>query len=314
MSELLPCPFCGGEAIVTHIEAHDHTPALKLVIPGIEPAEDTYWPECPTCGGAKSGSHSQEHAVKAWNTRVGVAPAASIPCADCSNETACINRASCHADSVRSSFKGKREHIPFPPARSAASSAEPFDLKAFQQEAEGWEDVETEQQVHHINGPFASPIPVRVMAEGLGERLATPAAPVAGSDHSPDVGNMVAGSEILREALTGLIEAVRRDSDEGGKGISGYTSARLSDARAAIASAAVGGWQDISTAPKDGLYLIRNDLDEVCPLQSRDGHRVIQNMVGYADWTFGSKATGWMPLPLPRHDRSTSQPDTGEAQ
>ena len=38
----------------------------------------------------------------------------------------------------------------------------------------------------------------------------------------------------LVEALEGLIEAVRRDSDEGGKGISGYTGARLTDAKNAI--------------------------------------------------------------------------------
>jgi hypothetical protein len=41
----------------------------------------------------------------------------------------------------------------------------------------------------------------------------------------------------MREALSGLIEAVRRDADDGGKGISGYTSARLSDARSALAAA-----------------------------------------------------------------------------
>lgn len=45
----------------------------------------------------------------------------------------------------------------------------------------------------------------------------------------------------LCNALAGLVEAVRRDSDEGGKGISGYTSARLSDARAALSSAPAGG-------------------------------------------------------------------------
>jgi hypothetical protein len=41
----------------------------------------------------------------------------------------------------------------------------------------------------------------------------------------------------LLAALEGLVEAIRKDSDEDGKGISGYTSARLSDARAAIARA-----------------------------------------------------------------------------
>ena len=42
--------------------------------------------------------------------------------------------------------------------------------------------------------------------------------------------------QAMRSALAGLIEAVRRDSDEDGKCISGYTSARLSDARAALAA------------------------------------------------------------------------------
>lgn len=38
----------------------------------------------------------------------------------------------------------------------------------------------------------------------------------------------------LKDALLGLIEAVELDSDKGGKGISGYTAARLTDARAAL--------------------------------------------------------------------------------
>ena len=45
-----------------------------------------------------------------------------------------------------------------------------------------------------------------------------------------------ADTQAMRSALAGLIEAVRRDSDEDGKCISGYTSARLSDARAALAA------------------------------------------------------------------------------
>ena len=56
----------------------------------------------------------------------------------------------------------------------------------------------------------------------------------------------------VREALKGLIEAVKRDADEpGGRGISGYTSARLSDARAAI------------DAPADG---VREALKELADL------------------------------------------------
>jgi hypothetical protein len=38
----------------------------------------------------------------------------------------------------------------------------------------------------------------------------------------------------LKDALLGLIEAVELDSDKGGKGISGYTAARLTDARSAM--------------------------------------------------------------------------------
>lgn len=38
----------------------------------------------------------------------------------------------------------------------------------------------------------------------------------------------------LKDALLGLIEAVELDSNKGGKGISGYTAARLTDARAAL--------------------------------------------------------------------------------
>lgn len=40
--------------------------------------------------------------------------------------------------------------------------------------------------------------------------------------------------DALRGALAGLVEAVRRDADEGGKGISGYTGARLADAKAML--------------------------------------------------------------------------------
>jgi hypothetical protein len=45
--------------------------------------------------------------------------------------------------------------------------------------------------------------------------------------------------DTLKDALLGLIEAVELDSDKGGKGISGYTAARLSDARAALGASTV---------------------------------------------------------------------------
>lgn len=58
-------------------------------------------------------------------------------------------------------------------------------------------------------------------------------------------------------------------------------------------------WRPIETAPKDGSYIIANARGEVCPCQSRDGHRIVSNMPGYADWTYGEPATLWTPLPKP---------------
>ena len=59
------------------------------------------------------------------------------------------------------------------------------------------------------------------------------------------------------------------------------------------------GWQDISTAPRDGAYQVTNRLGEVCLCQARDGSRIILNMPGYADWSWPEPATHWRPLPAP---------------
>lgn len=59
-------------------------------------------------------------------------------------------------------------------------------------------------------------------------------------------------------------------------------------------------WLPISTAPKvDGYYMVANDRGQVCPLQRSQGHGIVQNMVGVADWDYGSTATHWRPLPAP---------------
>jgi hypothetical protein len=58
-------------------------------------------------------------------------------------------------------------------------------------------------------------------------------------------------------------------------------------------------WQPIETAPKDGQFILANSRGEVCPCQSRDGHRVVSNMPGYSDWTYGANATHWQPMPAP---------------
>ncbi len=69
MSELLPCPFCGGEA-----ELHDGV----VIIPVIDESgayidadvEDTpAWVECAACGAATDGVDSADEAIAAWNRR-----------------------------------------------------------------------------------------------------------------------------------------------------------------------------------------------------------------------------------------------------
>lgn len=69
MADLKSCPFCGGEAFIRRIEAHDHTPMLKALCPDLEPAEETYWPECTKCGCAKEGKPTEAEAIAAWNRR-----------------------------------------------------------------------------------------------------------------------------------------------------------------------------------------------------------------------------------------------------
>lgn len=58
-------------------------------------------------------------------------------------------------------------------------------------------------------------------------------------------------------------------------------------------------WRSHDTMPVAGLFLVTNRLREVCPCQARDGQRIVQNMPGYADFTFGEPITHWMPLPPP---------------
>lgn len=50
MTELKPCPFCGGKA-------------------GLEQISDAYWVECGKCGASSVFCGQPEPAIDAWNTR-----------------------------------------------------------------------------------------------------------------------------------------------------------------------------------------------------------------------------------------------------
>lgn len=51
MTELKPCPFCGGEAELTGFNAPE------------------YWVWCPSCKASTDAHTGKENAVAAWNTR-----------------------------------------------------------------------------------------------------------------------------------------------------------------------------------------------------------------------------------------------------
>ena len=52
MTELLPCPFCGGEAEEAEM-----------------PRAMIAWVYCPRCGAASGYRDTEEAAIEAWNTR-----------------------------------------------------------------------------------------------------------------------------------------------------------------------------------------------------------------------------------------------------
>lgn len=54
-NELKDCPFCGGEAYLTHVEYND---------------DIWYNPNCSTCNcGWKENYETKKEAIKAWNKR-----------------------------------------------------------------------------------------------------------------------------------------------------------------------------------------------------------------------------------------------------
>ena len=56
MSELLPCPFCGGEAETCHV--------TQLWEP-----RNSYWAKCKNCHISGTHHNTEAEAIAAWNTR-----------------------------------------------------------------------------------------------------------------------------------------------------------------------------------------------------------------------------------------------------
>lgn len=66
MTELLPCPFCGGEDLET-----DHIRTYDVDHP------DVYEVHCVECGGRGGEGWTEAEAIAAWNTR------AAVTCSEC---------------------------------------------------------------------------------------------------------------------------------------------------------------------------------------------------------------------------------------
>lgn len=73
-------------------------------------------------------------------------------------------------------------------------------------------------------------------------------------------------------------------------------------ALAAYDAAENDGWQPIETAPEEGVYIVANELGEVLPCRADGYGRILTNLPGHADWTWGNDATHWRPLPDPPAD------------
>lgn len=65
MTELKPCPFCGGEAIINTIGSHKH--AIATFMPDYSGGT---FIECTKCSCAIA-EESDDAAIKAWNRRAG---------------------------------------------------------------------------------------------------------------------------------------------------------------------------------------------------------------------------------------------------
>ena len=63
MAELLPCPFCGGEAFIEVIPPHKH-----IIATFVADFDGGAFAECMKCSCAISADNEQD-AISRWNTR-----------------------------------------------------------------------------------------------------------------------------------------------------------------------------------------------------------------------------------------------------
>lgn len=59
MTELKPCPFCGGEAEIKHVD-------------WFEPGNYAYGAKCEKCGAESRIGDTEAEAIAAWNTRAAI--------------------------------------------------------------------------------------------------------------------------------------------------------------------------------------------------------------------------------------------------
>ena len=85
MTELLPCPFCGGEARIVNTERGWHLEQTH---------DDGCWLSDETDLEAAIGNWDEAEAIEAWNTRV-KPPCGGNYCSMCG-----ANRQTCYADDV----------------------------------------------------------------------------------------------------------------------------------------------------------------------------------------------------------------------
>jgi hypothetical protein len=177
-------------------------------------------------------------------------------------------------------------------AAPTTSPEPPFDLAAFQREAETWETVESEQSSH-------SEIPNHLNCS-------------KSSNGSPE-------PDAVRTSGKALVKQLRSTMHRlNGQAYSSLLS-QLNEFEAVLSRPAHGGWQDISTAPKEPQPL-PNDYR---------GPDILLNLGTYADvgswfrhsargddgwWTCHTmpvKPIGWMPVPdltIARNERQTGGP------